>query len=341
MAKQAKYLIDDAKFHIAGVATSWDYNNRDNAKTEAAIPDHIYDEGKGIGVSYKRDFQVQTSGKMALEMFFVTAISADGVVIKLYSTKKENLFEITTKNGKFYFNGEETDIAAEIGETRIKVSFDLDSKKAKFAVNGETAGFYTINDTVDAATLYIGSSGDNEIKITPIKNKLYVDFIANETFVGTQKNFPDEWALNGDFDICYHNTSSPQMNYTYAKTCVKKGNNSLAILPVEKTGEDVVVEGYFLLPEGADGFSFSLVDGDNSVFGVKSENNEFKTLEGEFLRKFTSNVWQVIRLETLGDDVRLKLTARFAALSRRLLHALMRLKFILSRMLMQPSRLQI
>lgn len=107
MAKQAKYLIDDAKFHIAGVATSWDYNNRDNAKTEAAIPDHIYDEGKGIGVSFKRDFQVQTSGKMALEMFFVTAISADGVVIKLYSTKKENLFEITTKNGKFYFNDEE------------------------------------------------------------------------------------------------------------------------------------------------------------------------------------------------------------------------------------------
>lgn len=28
MSKQALWLIDDAKFHIAGIATSWDYDDR-------------------------------------------------------------------------------------------------------------------------------------------------------------------------------------------------------------------------------------------------------------------------------------------------------------------------
>ncbi len=310
MGKQAKYLIDDAKFHIAGIASSWDYDNRTSSEPAQAFPSYIYDKADSYGVRIKRDFQEQSTGKMALEMFYVTEISGDGVTVRIASTKDETVFEFSTSNGKFYFNGIETEISSFIGETRIKVSFDLDEGDAKFAVNGETAGVYKLGEFCDAGRIYIGTTGENEIKITPIKNKLYVDYIANETFVGTQKYFPDEWSLDGEFEICNHNTSSPQMNYTYAKTAVKKGNKSIAYLPVELTQEDVIVEGYFLLPEGADGFNFSLVNGDNTVFGIKSEHNEFKTLDGSFLRKFTSNVWQVLRLETKGKEITVKIDGK-------------------------------
>ncbi len=310
MAKQAKYLIDDAKFHIAGVATSWDYDNRTSSEPAKAFPEYLYDEGNSCGVRVKREFQEQTGGKMVLENFFVTAESADGVCVKITSTKGQPVIEYTTRNGTFYFNGCDTGVASILGETRTKVTFDLDTKKAKFAVNGETAGFYDLGDFCDAGVIYIGTTGENKIKVTPIKNKLYVDYIANETFVGTQKYFPDEWTLDGDFEVCYHNTSTPQMNYTYAKTTVKKGEKSIAFLPVEKTQEDVIVEGYFLLPEGADGFNFSLVNGEETVFGIKSEGNEFKTLDGAFLRKFTSNVWQVLRIETKAGEVLVKIDGK-------------------------------
>lgn len=310
MQRQAKYVIDDSIFHFTTIGTSWDYDNRVSAEPKDAFPGYLYDNCSGYGVRVKRDFQEQTRGKMALEMFFVTDKSADGVDIKLCSSKAETVFEITTRDGKFHFNGIKTEVDSILGETRLKVSFDIDKRCAKFAVNGETAGFFDLGEFCDVARIYLGTSGKHEIKITPVKNKLYVDFIANETFVGTQKYFPDEWALNGDFEICYHNKSSATMNYTYAKTTVKKGSNSIAVLPLEKTEDDVIVEGYFLLPEGADGFNFSLINGDDTVFGVKSEGNEFKTFDGEFLRKFTSNVWQVIRFETKGNDVTVKIDGK-------------------------------
>ena len=310
MSKQAKYLIDDAKYRITNVATSWDYDNRANFERDEAFPESIYDKGNSCGVRVKRDIQEQTSGKMALEMFYLTEKSADGVVVSLCSSKGETVFEFSTKFGKFYFNGIKTDIDSKLGEVRIKVAFDIDAKTAKFAVDGMTAGVYELGNFCDVARMYIGTSGETEIKLTPVKNKLYVDYIANETFVSTQTYFPDDWALDGDFKICYHNTSSPQMNYTYAKTQLKKGEKSIALLPVDKTKEDVIVEGYFLIPEGADGFNFSLVNGDDTVFGIKSENNEFKTLDGDFVRKFTKNVWQVIRLETKGKEVTVKIDGK-------------------------------
>ena len=308
--RQAKYLIDDEKFHIINVATSWDYDNRANYDCDEAFPGYLYDRGNSCGVRVKRDIQEQTTGKIALEMYYVTDKSADGVVVSLCSSKGETVFEFSTKFGKFFFNGVMTDIDSILGEVRVKVTFDIDGKTAKFAVDGMTAGVYDLGNFCDVARMYIGTSGETEIKVTPVKNKLYIDYIANEIFVGTQNYFPDEWALNGDYKICYHSKSSPQMNYTYAKTELKKGEKSIALLPVEKTSEDVIVEGYFLLPEGANGFNFSLVNGDDTVFGVKSENNEFKTLEGDFLRKFTSNVWQVIRLETKENEVTVKIDGK-------------------------------
>ena len=41
MSKQALWLIDDAKFHIAGIATSWDYDDRATRSLTDPFPDAL------------------------------------------------------------------------------------------------------------------------------------------------------------------------------------------------------------------------------------------------------------------------------------------------------------
>ena len=97
MMKQAKYLIDDAKYRIINVATSWDYDNRANFERDEAFPESIYDKGNSCGVRVKRDIQEQTSGKMALEMFYITEKSADGVVVSLCALSSVDI-DVTDDN---------------------------------------------------------------------------------------------------------------------------------------------------------------------------------------------------------------------------------------------------
>lgn len=70
MERQAKYLIDDAKYHIAGIATSWDYDNRAYSDFTIRFPARFTTTPPGIGVRVKRDFQRQTGSVLTLEMLY-------------------------------------------------------------------------------------------------------------------------------------------------------------------------------------------------------------------------------------------------------------------------------
>ena len=96
MAREAKYLIDDAKFHIAGIATSWDYDNRITADAKDVFAETLADDGSGCGLAFKRDFQPQTDGKLVLELYAWLDESGDGVRISFSASDGEELFASTT-----------------------------------------------------------------------------------------------------------------------------------------------------------------------------------------------------------------------------------------------------
>ncbi len=306
MQKQAKFLIDHWRFGGAGISSGWDYDNRYESAFDNAFLSVLVNHAVGGEISMKRDFQAQTSGKMVLEMLYQVDTSADGVFVKMCSTDSKEVFEYHTEKGKYFFNGIETDEQAVLGCVRVKVVISLDDKKAKFVVSGKTIGVYNLNDFSDASRLVLGTLGKTDTTVTPYQVKLYIDYIANETFLGTNKYFPEEWKINGNYEICEDSPTS----YSFAKTTVKAGEASLAVLPIEKTDGNVIVEGYFLLPEGADGARFSLKCDGKEAFGVCTKNCEFRTADDEFLRKFTPNVWQVIRFETDGENVLVKIDGK-------------------------------
>ncbi len=309
MQKQAKYLIDDIRFNLLSAASSWDYDDRVNNDSDSAFPVKLKDNASGYGVRVIREFQKQTSGKMALEMLYITEKTADGVYVKMCSENDEVLFEFVTRDGYFSFNGEKTDEPSVLGVVRTKTVFDLDNKTALFAVNGKTVATSVLNSFKDAAKLILGTTGETEIIVEPVKNKLYIDYIANENFLGSEKYMPEPWVLDGDFvmnDVQYDDWKN---RYTYPSVTAKAGEKKTAFLPVEKS-ENVILEGYFIMPEGTDEVKFSLKNKDEEIFGVRTNNCAFETLDGDFLRNYTANVWQEIRLETEGTDVVVKICGK-------------------------------
>lgn len=311
MSKQAKFLIDDAKYHIAGIATSWDYDNRVSTSTTDAFPGVLCDNASGYGVRVSRAFQPQTAGNLTLEMFWKTELTSEGVRVRMLSSDGAALFTLTTRDGVFHMNGAPTGLPAPLGDTRIRLNLDLEAHTARFAANGHDGGVYALHETADAARLELGTDGTTEIRLTPVKNQLTVDYLALQTFIGTSEAFPEEWQLDGAFSIRSHNAANPQMDYTYAVCSGAQGKISAATLPLARTHSgDVICEGYFLLADGDDGARFSLCGGKDELCGVYTKGGAFYAADGRLLRRFTANVWQLIRFETAGDTVRIKIDGK-------------------------------
>lgn len=309
-SKRAFYLIDDARFYIAGIATSWDYDNRVCSDKNDVFPNTLHDRHSGTGLRFKRDIQVQTEGGFRLEMLLAIGLCADGVCIQVTSSEDRPLFEIKTCEGVYVFNGEKTAEPSTIGEMRLRVDFNLETRNAIFAVNGHTVGYYPLYHVTELARVYIGTTGETEITVTPQKIQLCANYLVHETFLGTSSDFPETVALNGCFEMRRHDGANLQMNYTYAVASSNGKNACQAIVPFEDTKEDILAEVYLLSADGADGVRVSLLDTDEEVFGVYTKNSAFYAWDGSLLRPFTPNVWQVVRFETDGTQVNIKLDGK-------------------------------
>lgn len=306
MPREAKYLIDDAKFHIAGIATSWDYDNRITADAKDVFAETLVDDGSGYGLSFKREFQPQTDGKLVLELYAWIEETGDGVRISVLSSDGEELFAVTTEDGFYRFGGCSTDIASAVGSMRIRAAFDLDAHTAQFAVNGVSAGEYTIAAAADASVLRIGTTGKTQIRLTPRKIRLYADYLVNESFLYTDCRMQSEWATEGQITLSTHDPANVRMDYTYAQL----QGDGYAALPFAPTDADIIAEAYILLTDGSDGATVALTAGGEDAFGVVTKDHAFYSRDGEFLRRFTPNVWQVIRFETTGDSVRIRIDGK-------------------------------
>lgn len=307
MAKQAKQLIDNRLFfNNYSIITSWDYDNRNESNSETPAPKTLYDNACGKGVSMSREFQEQTNGKMVLEMLYNTENTPNGAVISITSSKNEEVFSLESKDDLFYFNNKQTLAPALLGDTRIRVCFDLDTKRSTFELNGSFYGEYQIKSTADAANLKIATSGKTNIKLTPKVCELYIDYILKETLLYTDSHFSHCWKTWGNVEVKRHFSAIEHSCYTYAKMTGK----SSAYVSFDKTDADIISDNYILIPNGTEGAKICLRNGENEIFGIVTKDSAFYTLNGGFLRKFTPNVWQEIRFETLKDNLIIKIDGK-------------------------------
>ena len=298
MSKQALWLIDDAKFHIAGIATSWDYDDRATRSLTDPFPDALVNPKTDKTIRYIRQFQEQSAGVLNFEFHYTAEKTGDGVFFSLLTARKTPLVKLHTADGVFCLNGEPTDTASFPGSVRAKLILDLDAASVSLILNGRYVCHAALSES-DAAYAVIGTDGTTDVTVRPHKIRLTRDFLANESFLCTDSAFPPPWQIDPAFEIRSHTASNPQMDYTYAAIDAKGGSLHRAFLPFARASrEDIICEGYFLLPEGADGLVFSLVSEEEELVGVQSTDSAFYTSDGSFLRRFTPNVWQLIRFET-------------------------------------------
>ena len=299
MSKQAVCLIDDARFHIAGIATSWDYDNRVTRSLSTPFPDALVNPKTGKCIRFVRRFQTQTAGVLTFEFLYTAEKSADGVYIALLSSEKKPLVTLRTQNGRFSFNGTVCKIAVRPGTVCGKITVNLDDATAVLILDGRFAAKAAFEAKIDAAFAEIGTDGSSDVIVRPEKFRLTRDYLAHESFLCTSSAFPPPWQVDGGFEIRKHTAANPQMDYTYAALHAKGGSLHRAYLPFARAASgDIICEGYFLLPTGDDGLAFSLTAADTQIFGVHTEENAFYTADGSFLRRFTPNVWQLVRFET-------------------------------------------
>ena len=299
MSKQAVCLIDDARFHIAGIATSWDYDNRVTRSLPTPFPDALVNPKTGKCIRFVRRFQTQTAGVLTFEFLYTAEKSADGVYIALLSSEKKPLVTLRTQNGRFSFNGAVCKIAVRPGTVCGKITVNLDDATAVLILDGRFAAKAAFEAKTDAAFAEIGTDGSSDVIVRPEKFRLTRDYLAHESFLCTSSAFPPPWQVDGGFEIRKHTAANPQMDYTYAALHAKGGSLHRAYLPFARAASgDIICEGYFLLPAGDDGLAFSLTAADTQIFGVHTEENAFYTADGSFLRRFTPNVWQLVRFET-------------------------------------------
>ncbi len=308
--KKAEYLIDDARFYAAGIASSWDYDNRVVSDKNDVFPPFLTDKKSGAGMRYKHDFQPRSEGFLRLELLFLTEGNADGAHVKLASSDDRTAWELVTRDGFFVLNGEKTDAPSSVGEVRLRVDMDLNSRNATLVVRGQTVASFRMGEVNDVSRLFVGTTGETEIKLTPLKTRLCADFLAQETFLCTDGAFPDTIALNGDFEVRRHDGANLQMNYTYAAARGQKGRANTALVPLTRQASDILSEVYLLLPDGADGARVSLMNADTEVFGVYTKNCAFYAAGGTLLRRFTPNVWQLVRFETRDGRVTVKIDGK-------------------------------
>lgn len=298
MSKQALWLIDDAKFHIAGIATSWDYDDRATRSLTDPFPDALVNPKTGKTIRYIRQFQEQSAGVLNFEFHYTAEKTGDGVFFSLLTARETPLVKLHTADGSFFLNDEPTDTASFPGSVRAKLILDLDAASVSLILNGRYVCRTALSES-DAAYAVIGTDGTTDVTVRPNKIRLTRDFLANESFLCTDSAFPPPWQIDPAFEIRSHTASNPQMDYTYAAIDAKGGSLHRAFLPFTRASrEDIICEGYFLLPEGADGLVFSLVSEEEELVGMQSTDSAFYTSDGSFLRRFTPNVWQLIRFET-------------------------------------------
>lgn len=295
---EAVYLIDDASFRMSG----WDLDAR-GQKSGGGMRPVLEDNSTEYGMRFKRDIKPQDSGVMTLETVY-SVNSSSGLYFLFTNEEKEEIFQIYTKDSSFWVSdgkqNKATTAASAAGKCRVKVVFDLDAKKADFYLNGAFVGsFDTAKNFKPVSQLVIGTQKDAVVSFYPVSVQLYINYLVNETFITTAAgSLPADWDFAGkNIFVAEIESNGAGGDVNSLKIVSDAGEMNTASHKFTETSGKVVFESYLLLPVHASGASVSLKSGSKTAVKILTKGGDFYSSNGVFLRKYTANIWQCVRIE--------------------------------------------
>ena len=295
----AVYRIDDITFRESG----WDYENFHQINNmTGAFPAALTDVLPSSGLRYKRDITPQDAGLLTFEINFGASFiqtQNSNFYFSFTDSNDMELVRIQAIDGTYHIISDLADTDTYSYATRIKAVMDLDNHTIQLYTDGSDAGEYPIRqDVSEVSRLYIGTTDEGILNLSPQLVQLYSNYLVNETLISSSK-LPDDWEFTNGIAVATIDSNGGLDDRSFKINGIA-GNQYTATKRFEPVSGKVVFESYILLPKKADGASVSLMSGDSAVVTVETKDGAFYTGETK-LRDYRGNIWQCIRIEADTD----------------------------------------
>jgi len=297
----AVYLIED-EYMTRGVrkvnyiASGWSYENpillSDEQKDYSS--NVLTDISNEHAVTIRKEIRTVTTGPIVFHCDYLVTGCGSSVYFEDFDGNK--LFEVFHDNNKLYAIGSnKVDTGYEFAAGIIKLSLfmDLDSREVGITVNGENLGFYSMTDVPDLSRVCIGTSVEQMTAVTVNRVIMYWNYDVHEDFrMSADGDELNGWKTEGDVAVVSMLSDSDSLSAGILGVgSAKKSFDSVI--------DKFVCEAYVRVEEGQN-CTFTLYDGSDSVFSVNADSGVFACGDS-FLRNFTQDVWQQVRIEVDTD----------------------------------------
>ena len=291
----AYYLVSDPGNGIkegqVNNESPWNYDNRGRYGIISNTANKVEDSSNEHKVELWRDVEDASDGLIGWDFTGSLSMGEEGKYFRLTDDSMNDIASLTTKGGKFYFNGKDTGINVKNGSFQFTIKIDLDTNKALLYLYGNKVGEYDAGDYT-VSRVYIGSDEKSTGAIVMSRCDLYVNYLINDLFLQAQDAPVMQWETTGKtglFKTAGQNYNDLNSAVLEAKATAKKSFN--------KISGDVVFEALMLFPTDADTGYLSLLSGNDAVATMKINNDGVFKADGTKLRFHNNNIWQTLRIE--------------------------------------------
>jgi len=290
----AYYLISDPGTLKEGQVNNespWNYDNRGRFGVISNTANGLDDASVEHKVEIWRDVEDVTEGLVGWDFAGKLSMCEDGKYFRLCDDKLNDVASLTTKGGKFYFNGKDTGVAVKNSNFQFTIKVDLDVNKALLYICGEKIGEFDAGDYT-VSRVYIGSDKASTGSIGMSRCDVYKDYLVNDIFLHTGNVSLMQWETTGEtgiFKTAGQNYNDFYSGFLSGKSTAKKSFN--------KVSGDVVFEALMLFPTEGDTGYMSLTSAGSPVATMKINADGVFKADGTKLRFHNNNIWQTLRIE--------------------------------------------
>ena len=297
------YAFDSGKFSLPGgwVSYNTDLGNVADGKQVCIISDNSENEYKAL---YK-DFDAIDSGRILLEISCMASSADDGIYIGFSDGDGETVCSVRTDFGHFALEGtEKISTSAYVDENLLNeyvilIDVDLDKNTISACINGVYTDSVKIPDNSTLSRLTLGSTVGGTGYLLPLDVRMYQNYAVAERFL-----IPDNMCDKAPYSMnVFGNIKVSEFDNVYQKDTysalinAKTGENSFAERSFDAVSGCGIFESYVLLPTGSNGAYFAITSENKDVVRIESKDGAWY-VGGKKMRDFTTNVWQVLRIET-------------------------------------------
>ena len=296
---EAVYLINDYSMmrtvrNVSRIASGWKYENTadmtiDDKNTSSNV---LVDKSNQSSTAIHRDITTVSDGIVELEISYTPV--TPGYKLILSDINGENMFSFESKSDGSHIavgnNEQPVDYSFKKQIVNAYFILDLDSRQAKIVIDGKDIGTFDMSENAtDISRLSVVTGKAEQTNLTVNTVFMYTNFIINDLFRTTPiGNAPYSWKTTGDVTV------QTQISDSDTNSVRINGNGS-ASKNFDNVSGEFVYETFVKVPSGKN-IDISLKNSEKTVITVNAKDGKFTT-GGQLLRKFNSNIWQLLRIE--------------------------------------------